>query len=824
MDAVKPKATKKSAASDPLTKLKERLVRGERLTEDELVQLELAAVSRYDQLQKEGENRRESLAATVPTISCRSSSCNAAASSSTCKKPPAAAAASAAASTPAKQQQRDGIKELTSQADEMRELRELRQAAERERAQMDETANELARLRQLRLEVTHNPQAALNITTGRELNADENKFQYAMPMAAYSPGPSHNPAATIAQVSGIQGQLRSHLAKNHGKVLDLFRTWDVDGDGTVRKVEMRRAVASLGFEAPPSAVDALFDSFDRDHGGGIEYKELCRVLRREAETESRLRADAYAAGPAPPPPPSSGGVFGWLTGGRSSTPPPQQQPAPPPPQPQRKQPPPPVQPPPPEPPDVESGWIAEEEGGEDREEEAEEGAGMDDLAAAIYGDQSSRGEEGAKATDAAQAANGAGVLPSAARSCVSVTSEVTTAKGGAPPSVASSSAAAAAKPKPAAKSKPVKLDPTALRDGALWELVALVETAAPWAAWQAAESLAVVPNLGARPSDAPPSAASAAPKRKPQLPPVRSVLADVLSLVALLMAAASVYMQMAALSGGLGGAALRMRRRLWGGDDDDDDDDDDAGDESAAMPTAATTDVTSSLVPLLPLHAFACVAWLVLLLLLLRQLYARVAPAPASSKAPLLPTATPAATSSAASAALAVTSGAAPFAHWSTLSLGETFLAAYMMCWALPLAPPASAAAALVLARQLAAGSAAFLLCAASWRALLMLLWHCRCLPGAGALPSPPAEAAKPPAKAAAAKPAVPAKPPLHAAALASCTKLCTKLVDGAKQLLKRCKGGASTKGGAKGGAKRPGAATPARSAPPKKGGKKSMV
>ena len=34
------KQTKKSAASDNLTKLKERLVRGERLTEDELVQLQ----------------------------------------------------------------------------------------------------------------------------------------------------------------------------------------------------------------------------------------------------------------------------------------------------------------------------------------------------------------------------------------------------------------------------------------------------------------------------------------------------------------------------------------------------------------------------------------------------------------------------------------------------------------------------------------------------------------------------------------------------------------------------------------------------------------
>ena len=53
------KSTKKSAANDNLTKLKERLVRGERLTEDELVQLELAAVSRYDALQRQDESRQE---------------------------------------------------------------------------------------------------------------------------------------------------------------------------------------------------------------------------------------------------------------------------------------------------------------------------------------------------------------------------------------------------------------------------------------------------------------------------------------------------------------------------------------------------------------------------------------------------------------------------------------------------------------------------------------------------------------------------------------------------------------------------------------------
>lgn len=47
------------------------------------------------------------------------------------------------------------------------------------------------------------------------------------------------------------------------------------------------AVHSLGLEAPPSAIDALFDTFERDEGGGIRYKELCRELRREAEGEAK---------------------------------------------------------------------------------------------------------------------------------------------------------------------------------------------------------------------------------------------------------------------------------------------------------------------------------------------------------------------------------------------------------------------------------------------------------------------------------------------------------------------------------------------------------
>ena len=62
---------------------------------------------------------------------------------------------------------------------------------------------------------------------------------------------------------------------------------------------MRRAIERLGLTsglvAPAAAVDALFDSFDRDGGGAIEYEELGRVLRREAEAEQEVRAGHEAA-------------------------------------------------------------------------------------------------------------------------------------------------------------------------------------------------------------------------------------------------------------------------------------------------------------------------------------------------------------------------------------------------------------------------------------------------------------------------------------------------------------------------------------------------
>ena len=106
-------------------------------------------------------------------------------------------------------------------------------------------------------------------------------------------------ATAIAAVNSIQQQLRATLAANHAKVLDLFRAWDADGDGTVRKAELRKAIALLGYDAPEPEIDKLFDSFDRDGGGTIEYKELHRVIRRSAEAEERNTGGLTTPGGAP---------------------------------------------------------------------------------------------------------------------------------------------------------------------------------------------------------------------------------------------------------------------------------------------------------------------------------------------------------------------------------------------------------------------------------------------------------------------------------------------------------------------------------------------
>ena len=63
-----------------------------------------------------------------------------------------------------------------------------------------------------------------------------------------------------------------------GRVIDLFREWDADGDGQVSKKEFRKAMPLLGVDFPKDVIDGLFDEFDVDGGGSIGYAELKKML------------------------------------------------------------------------------------------------------------------------------------------------------------------------------------------------------------------------------------------------------------------------------------------------------------------------------------------------------------------------------------------------------------------------------------------------------------------------------------------------------------------------------------------------------------------
>ena len=103
--------------------------------------------------------------------------------------------------------------------------------------------------------------------------------------------PEEDKKKTARQKKGILGdvdfdedrplgeQLKEALTKNAIRVLDLFREWDVNGDGEVSKKEFRDAMPKLGFELPVKVIDDLFDSQDPDGSGVMDLKELQKMLR-----------------------------------------------------------------------------------------------------------------------------------------------------------------------------------------------------------------------------------------------------------------------------------------------------------------------------------------------------------------------------------------------------------------------------------------------------------------------------------------------------------------------------------------------------------------
>ena len=93
----------------------------------------------------------------------------------------------------------------------------------------------------------------------------------------------------------VAEQLGAALKANAGRVIDLFRGWDTDGDGEVSRKEFHKAMPLLGFDASKKDIDDLFSSWDADGGGSLDFGELKKILTsatRSGSADANKRAES----------------------------------------------------------------------------------------------------------------------------------------------------------------------------------------------------------------------------------------------------------------------------------------------------------------------------------------------------------------------------------------------------------------------------------------------------------------------------------------------------------------------------------------------------
>ncbi|KOO52883.1 had-superfamily hydrolase [Chrysochromulina tobinii] len=83
-----------------------------------------------------------------------------------------------------------------------------------------------------------------------------------------------SPLALAGDYASAAEQLKDLLRVNRVRVIDLFSSWDVDGNGVISRSEFHRAFSFLGYAGSPSVIDYLFASLDTNQSGTIDFAEL----------------------------------------------------------------------------------------------------------------------------------------------------------------------------------------------------------------------------------------------------------------------------------------------------------------------------------------------------------------------------------------------------------------------------------------------------------------------------------------------------------------------------------------------------------------------
>jgi len=144
--------------------------------------------------------------------------------------------------------------------------------------------------------------------TAKEHEAESKRLHDEIKKLTPPPKPKPKPKTRLGNLDLDEGpdappiaeQLANALRENSTRVLDLFRSWDADGDGQVSRAEFHKAMPALGLDVPKETIDELFSSWDKDGGGELGYAELRRILSepRRQKTAEKPPASVSEKSPA----------------------------------------------------------------------------------------------------------------------------------------------------------------------------------------------------------------------------------------------------------------------------------------------------------------------------------------------------------------------------------------------------------------------------------------------------------------------------------------------------------------------------------------------
>ena len=95
---------------------------------------------------------------------------------------------------------------------------------------------------------------------------------------------SERPVAEPAKPT-VQTKLKTKLSSDLSRVMDVFKSADVNSDKSVSIDEFRDAMGKAGISATEEEIQECFGSMDADNSSSIDFAELNKVLRRDVKEE-----------------------------------------------------------------------------------------------------------------------------------------------------------------------------------------------------------------------------------------------------------------------------------------------------------------------------------------------------------------------------------------------------------------------------------------------------------------------------------------------------------------------------------------------------------